>query len=137
MTSADKNHTDERPLRHGVRFVRPKRVVVVNNHDVFPMIEKRNKSPQMVKTPMRATSVHVPNRPAKFPPAWPYEMRAETTAAFLDFRTTRELCKAIAKGEAPAPTAVRKAGGSLEAIWLAAAVKHFVESRNHFQREVS
>jgi hypothetical protein len=137
MTAGDNNDAEEHPLRHNVRFVRPKRVAVVNNHDDFPVVEKRGKSPQMVKTPMRATSVHVPNRPAKFPPAWPSEMRAETTAAFLDFQTTRELCKAIAKGEAPAPTTVRRASGSLEAIWLAAAVKQFVESRNNFKRDES
>jgi hypothetical protein len=130
MTAADKTLSDE---QHGVRFVRAKRAAVIKDNDVFPVHEKHAKSPQLIKTPMRATSVHVPNKPAKYPPIWPYEMRAETTAAFLDFRTTRELCKAIAKGEAPPPTAVRKAGGSLEAIWLAAAVKKFIESRNQFK----
>jgi hypothetical protein len=81
MTSSDKTPAGEHPLRHGHAVRRPKRVAVVNDH-ALPMIEKRGKSPQMVNTPW-ATSVHVPHRPATFPPAWSYEMRAETTAAFL------------------------------------------------------
>jgi len=87
----------------------------------------------MVRTPLRATRVHVPNRPAKFPPIWPIEMRAETAAAFLDYATTRELCKAIQKGDAAPPTACRTVSGRPEAVWLADAIREFA-SRRHAPR---
>jgi hypothetical protein len=80
----------------------------------------------------RKSLVHVTNRAARFPPAgtWPIEMRAETVAAYLDFATTRALCKAVARGEAPAPNATRGVGESLEVVWYATAVEDFVARRN-------
>jgi hypothetical protein len=57
--------------------------------------------------------------PARFPPfgAWPVEMRADMTAAYLDFRDTAELQRAIARGDAPPPTSLRGVGRAREPIW--------------------
>lgn len=57
--------------------------------------------------------------PARFPPAgaWPAEMRADMTAAYLDYRDTAELQRAIARGDAPPPTSLRGAGRAREPIW--------------------
>jgi hypothetical protein len=76
--------------------------------------------------------VRVTNRPARHPRngLWPLELRADTLAALLDFETTRELCKAIAAGTAPRPSAVRVVGGSKEAVWSLAAVRRFVALRH-------
>ena len=49
--------------------------------------------------------------------AWPAEMRADLLAAYLDFRSVRELALAISRGEAPPPTNYRGVGRSREAIW--------------------
>jgi hypothetical protein len=50
--------------------------------------------------------------------AWPAEMRADLLAAYLDFRSVRELTLAISHGEAPPPTRFRGRGRSREAIWV-------------------
>lgn len=44
--------------------------------------------------------------PARYPPigAWPALMRADMAAAYLDYRDTLELARAVARGEAPPPT---------------------------------
>ena len=57
--------------------------------------------------------------PARYPPAgaWPAEMRADMTAAYLDYRDTAELQRGIARGDAPPPTSVRGSGRSREPIW--------------------
>jgi hypothetical protein len=57
--------------------------------------------------------------PARFPPTgvWPAEMRADMAAAYFDFRDTAELQRAIARGEAPPPSALRGLGRSREPIW--------------------
>lgn len=58
--------------------------------------------------------------PARYPEhgAWPQEMRKDMAAAFLDYRTTGELDKAIERKEAPRPTATRlRADGRREPVW--------------------
>jgi hypothetical protein len=85
---------------------------------------------QLVKVPSRPTLIRVPNRPARFPVIWPEELTAETLAAFLDFPTTRELCKSIARGEAPAPTSFRRAKGIIQCVWHKDAVLKFVAARH-------
>lgn len=57
--------------------------------------------------------------PARFPPfgAWPVEMRADMTAAYLDYRDTAELKRAIVRGDAPPPTSLRGTGRAREPIW--------------------
>ena len=61
---------------------------------------------------------------------WPIELRADMVAALLDFRTTHELCKALAAGEAPRPTATRIASSHAEPTWFRESVLAFV-SRRH------
>ena len=41
--------------------------------------------------------------PARYPPtgAWPAIMRADMTAAYLDYRDTSELARGVSRGEAP------------------------------------
>jgi hypothetical protein len=92
---------------------------------------KRTAGAQELKTPLRKSSVHVANKPPRFPPgAWPLEMRADTVAALLDFSSTRELCKAIQRGEAPRPNATRGSGSTIEVVWFVRAVEDFVARRN-------
>ena len=44
--------------------------------------------------------------PARYPPigTWPALMRADMAAAYLDYRNTAELARAVVRGEAPPPT---------------------------------
>lgn len=57
--------------------------------------------------------------PARYPPTgvWPIVMRADMVAAYLDFRDTGELQRAITRGEAPAPSALRGRGRNREPVW--------------------
>ncbi len=58
--------------------------------------------------------------------AWPAEMRIDMLAAYLDFRTVKELALAISRGQAPPPTSYRGKGRSREAIWAKAVVDNHV-----------
>ena len=57
--------------------------------------------------------------PARYPPTgvWPAQMRADMTAAYLDFSDTAELVAAINRGEAPAPSSLRGKGRKREPVW--------------------
>lgn len=70
--------------------------------------------------------------PARFPPfgAWPAVLRADMAAAFLDYPDTSALAAAVAKGDAPAPTAMRKAGDKREPVWARGAIEQFIASRH-------
>jgi len=61
--------------------------------------------------------------------AWPAEMRIDMLAAYLDFRTVKELALAISRGHAPPPTGYRGAGRSREAVWVKAVVDNHVAPR--------
>lgn len=113
-------------------FVREKRRKRDSPEQAFTAQEPENlnRRAQLVRVPTRPTLVRVPNRPARFPTIWPEELTAETLAAFLDFPTTRELCKAIARGEAPPPTSFRRAQGATQCLWHKAAVLKFVAARH-------
>ena len=76
--------------------------------------------------------VRIINRPARYPPEgqWPIEMRADMAAALLDFRTTHELSKALAAGEAPPPSATRNGSGQAEPVWFHEFVVEFVRARH-------
>lgn len=113
-------------------FVRDKRRKRQASEPVFAVEDPRalTRQAQLVRVPTRPTLVRVPNRPARFPALWPEEFTAETVAAFLDFPTTRELCKGIARGEAPQPTSFRRAKGAIQCIWHKAAVVKFVAERH-------
>jgi hypothetical protein len=60
-----------------------------------------------------------PPLPARYPPTgtWPAQMRADMTAAYLDYRDTAELQRAIVRGDAPPPSSLRGAGRGREPIW--------------------
>lgn len=67
--------------------------------------------------------------PARHPPtgAWPTLMRADTAAAYLDFQDAAQLSRAMSKGDAPRPTAIRGSGRSREPVWAKAHLDRFAE----------
>lgn len=91
--------------------------------DVPSTAKRRRRTP----TPLR-----VINRPARFPEhgLWPFEMRADMAAAFLDFGTTRELMAGIVEGDAPKATAIRGEGRSREPVWHVDSLKEFLAKRH-------
>jgi hypothetical protein len=89
----------------------------------------RFKEPELTLVPkMRSTSVRHGLLSARYPVngAWPAAMRIDMLAAYLDFRSVRELALAISRGEAPPPTIFRGARRSREAIWARAVVDEYV-----------
>ncbi|MEK9284512.1 MULTISPECIES: hypothetical protein [unclassified Bradyrhizobium] len=115
-----------------VRFVSPKRVRRSQPEATFSIhpAQKRTRGAQLVQPPSHSVPVHVPNRPARFPPLWPEEMTAETAAAFMNFATTRQLCQAIARGEAAPPTSYRHSGGRIECLWHIIEIRKFAAQRH-------
>jgi hypothetical protein len=77
---------------------------------------------------MRGASARRSLLSARYPVngAWPAEMRIDMLAAYLDFRSVRELALAVSRGEAPPPTSYRGAGRSREAVWAKAIVDDYV-----------
>lgn len=65
--------------------------------------------------------------PARYPPVgvWPAIMRSDMAAAYLDYRDTVELARAVARGEAPRPTGYHGLGRTREPIWSKAAIDEF------------
>ncbi len=65
--------------------------------------------------------------PARYPPvgAWPALMRADMAAAYLDYRDSSELARAVARGEAPPPTSYHGTGRTRQPIWSKIAIDHF------------
>jgi hypothetical protein len=83
-------------------------------------------------------AVPVVRRDARYPSngAWPLELRASSLAALLDYENTRQLCKAVARNEAPKPTAIRRDDkGQSEPIWSLEAVREFVNKRHGSRAE--
>lgn len=66
--------------------------------------------------------------PARYPPTgtWPAVMRADMAAAYLDYRDTGELSRAVGRGEAPAPTSFHGVGRSKEPVWAKASLDSFI-----------
>ena len=62
--------------------------------------------------------------PARYPPisAWPVLMRADMAAAYLDYRDTRELARAVRRGEAPPPIGYHGVGRTREPVWSRAII---------------
>jgi hypothetical protein len=77
---------------------------------------------------MRGTSVRRSSLLARYPVngAWPAEMRIDMLAAYLDFRTVRELAFAVSRGEAPPPTSYRGVGRSREPVWAKVIVDNHI-----------
>ena len=67
--------------------------------------------------------------PARYPPtsAWPTIMRADMVAAYLDYRDTGELARAVTRREAPPPIGYHGIGRAREPIWLKTAIDNFIE----------
>ena len=65
--------------------------------------------------------------PARYPPigTWPALMRADMAAAYLDYRDTGELARAVVRGEAPPPTGYHGIGRSREPVWSKAVIDNF------------
>ena len=65
--------------------------------------------------------------PARYPPigTWPALMRADMVAAYLDYRDTGELARAVVRGEAPLPTGHHGIGRAREPVWSKAAIDNF------------
>src|SRR5450432_948699 len=89
----------------------------------------RLKEPELTPAPkLRSASPQRSSLSARYPVngAWPAEMRIDMLAAYLDFRTVRELALAISRGHGPPPTGYRGAGRSREAVWAKAIVDNHV-----------
>jgi hypothetical protein len=65
--------------------------------------------------------------PARYPPigTWPALMRADMAAAYLDYRNTGELARAVVRGEAPTPTGYHGIGRAREPVWSKAVIDNF------------
>lgn len=65
--------------------------------------------------------------PARYPPigAWPTLMRADMAAAYLDYRNTAELSRAVGRGEAPPPINYHGVGRTRQPVWSKAAMDIF------------
>jgi hypothetical protein len=86
------------------------------------------------------TAVHAPRSvPARYPPygAWPIELPAEMAAALLGFETTGKLYKAIARNEAPRPTATRLRDGRRVPVWALDACRKFVANRHEIRSDAA
>ena len=62
--------------------------------------------------------------PARYPPigTWPALMRADMAAAYLDYRDTGELARAVGRGEAPPPISYHGVGRAREPVWSKAII---------------
>jgi hypothetical protein len=62
--------------------------------------------------------------PARYPPTgtWPALMRADMAAAYLDYRDTVELARAVGRGEAPPPIGYHGIGRAKEPVWSKATI---------------
>jgi hypothetical protein len=65
--------------------------------------------------------------PARYPPIgiWPALMRADMAAAYLDYRDTGELARAVMRGEAPPPTGYHGIGRARGPVWSKAVIDDF------------
>jgi hypothetical protein len=89
----------------------------------------RLKESELAPSPkLRSASPQRSSLSARYPVngAWPAEMRIDMLAAYLDFRSVRELVLAVSRGEAPPPTRYRGVGRAREAIWVKVIVDEHV-----------
>lgn len=80
-----------------------------------------------------------PAIPARYPPigTWPALMRADMAAAYLDYRDTGELARAVGRGEAPLPVGYRGIGRTRQPIWSKAAIDNFAAPMSKIDPEKS
>jgi hypothetical protein len=89
----------------------------------------RLKEPQLtLASKVRSASARRSSLAARYPMngVWPAEMRIDMLAAYLDFRTVRELALAVSRGEAPPPTSYRGVGRSREPVWAKVIVDNHI-----------
>jgi len=87
------------------------------------------RGPELTPAPkLRSASPQRSSLSARYPVngAWPAEIRIDMLAAYLDFRSVRELVLAVSRGEAPPPTRYRGVGRAREAIWVKVIVDEHV-----------
>jgi hypothetical protein len=84
-----------------------------------------------MQRPDQQRTAHGRSVRARYPDRWPAEMRVDVLAALLDFETTGLLWKAIARGEAPRPTAYRIRHNRREPIWALELCLAFVARRHN------
>lgn len=53
-------------------------------------------------------------------------MRADMVAAYLDYRDTGELARAVARGEAPPPSGYHGTGRAKEPVWAKVSLDSFI-----------
>ena len=53
-------------------------------------------------------------------------MRADMAAAYLDFRNTGELARAVVRGDAPLPTGYHGVGRAREPVWSKAVIDNLI-----------
>ena len=53
-------------------------------------------------------------------------MRADMAAAYLDYRDTGELARALMRGEAPPPTGYHGVGRAREPVWSKTVIDNFM-----------
>lgn len=141
MKKALNMNDDDTPSKRVV-FVRQSRLEKSSRQISFSVLDQSNGSNvgnvQDLQAGLRKQTVHVTNRPARYPPTgvWPFELRADMVAALLDFETTRQLCAAIAADCAPRPGAVRKMGGQIDVVWSQESVREFIFARHHAGRKI-
>lgn len=77
--------------------------------------------------------------PARYPPTsvWPAVMRADMVAAYLDYRDTSELSRAVVRREAPPPTGYHGAGRAREPVWARQSLDSFVAPAPSLDQEDS
>jgi hypothetical protein len=77
--------------------------------------------------------------PARYPPVgiWPALMRADMAAAYLDYRDTGELARAVARGEAPPPIGYHGIGRAREPVWSKAVIDDFTTTTRTMDRDRS
>ena len=68
--------------------------------------------------------------PARYPliGTWPAVMRADMAAAYLDYRDTGELARAVGRGEAPPPVSYHGVGRAREPVWSKAIIDNVTAS---------
>jgi hypothetical protein len=86
---------------------------LIDTHSVLETgpVSPHNRRLQAKAGKRRNASARRSSLTARYPVngAWPAEMRIDMLAAYLDFRTVRELALAISRGHAPPPTGYRGA----------------------------
>lgn len=119
------------PGRTSVRFVRQTRAGALATHKVVSSIDHDARDGARAAVYLRKKLARVPNRPARFPKSgcWPFEVRADMAAAALDYPSTKALCVAIARGEAPSASSIRGEGDKAEPVWSTEYIRAFVQSR--------